>query len=322
MNFKGLEMGCFALGTSRAGRYYDGKEADALFGAFLDSGGKAIDTAHIYADWIPGERSRSERCIGDYILRSGRRDDIFLITKGGHPELNGHGYDGDDLHKPRLSREEMRKDLEGSLEKLHTDHIDLYFYHRDDSSRETGELIETMEEFVREGKILHYGCSNWKLPRIIAAREYAAQHGYAGFCANQALFNLGTMKEDLQWDDTCVTADREMLEYHENNPDFLFMPYSAAANGFFHRLIRDGEEEVKKAPYAGAHNTWIGKEIKALTEKRNCTVTQVLLGYFMTFEMPVLPLYQSSDINRIREAAETSHAGFDREDFRFAQILR
>ncbi len=113
-----------------------------------------------------------------------------------------------------------------------------------------------------------------------------------------------------------------MLRYHEENPDFLFMPYSAAANGFFHRLILDGEEEVKKAPYAGAHNTWIGQEIKALTEKKNCTVTQVLLGYFMTFDMPVLPLYQSSDINRIREAAETSRINFDKEDFRFAKILR
>ena len=315
------EIHTFILGTSRAGRMYDGKEADQIFGTFLDGGGKAIDTAHVYADWVPGERSISERCIGDYIARSGRRDDIFLITKGGHPKLTGRGYNGDDLHEPRLSMKEMQNDLDGSLEKLKTDVIDLYFYHRDDPDRDPGELIETMETFLRQGKIKAYGCSNWKLPRIMQAQEYAAEHGYHGFSANQVLYNLGTLKDDPQWDDTCVTADKEMLRYHQEHPEFVLMPYSANANGFFHTLIREGTQAVSKSPYCTDFNIAIAKEIQKLCKKRNCTVTQVMLGYFMSMDMRVLPLYASTDPEHVKEALDTNSILFNPADYAFANLL-
>ena len=312
----------FILGTSRAGRRYDGKEADRIFGTFLDNGGKAIDTAHVYADWVLGERSVSERCIGDYIARSGRRDDIFLITKGGHPKMNGRGYGGDDLHKPRLSPEEMQEDLDGSLEKLKTDVIDLYFYHRDDPERETGELVETMETFLRQGKIRAYGCSNWKLERIRQAQEYAAAHGYQGFSANQVLYNLGTLKDDPQWDDTCVSADREMFAYHRDHPGFILMPYSANANGFFHTVIREGKDAAVRSPYFTGFNLSVAEEIRKLCERKNCTITQVMLGYFLVMDTDILPLYASTDPAHVKEALDTAGIGFTPSDFAFAEMLR
>ena len=311
---------CFALGTSRAGRAYDGREADLLFDTFLDSGGCVIDTAHVYADWMPIERSVSERCIGDYLQRSGRRDEIFLITKGGHPALTGKGYNGDDLHAPRLSREEMRKDLEGSLKKLRTDHIDLYFYHRDDPSIEAGELIETMETFVKEGKILAYGCSNWKTDRILKAQEYAQNHGYAGFEGNQALYNIGTLARDVQWDDTCVTVSQEMLSTHEAHPEILLMPYSSAANGFFHRLLKEGKEAVFKAPYYSPENLMIAEKLGELCAAKQCTLTQAMLGWFTVQNVRCLPLYATHQPERVKEALKTAEFHFEPEDFAFAQL--
>ena len=311
---------CFALGTSRAGRAYDGREADLLFDTFLDSGGCVIDTAHVYADWMPIERSISERCIGDYLQRSGRRDEIFLITKGGHPSLSGKGYNGDDLHAPRLSRREMRRDLEGSLAKLRTDHIDLYFYHRDDPSIEAGELIETMETFVREGKILAYGCSNWKTDRILKAQEYAREHGYTGFAANQALYNIGTLARDVQWDDTYVTVNHEMLRMHEEHPEILLMPYSSAANGFFHRLLTEGEEELRKAPYYSLENIQTAEKLRELCTRKQCTLAQAMLGWFTVQNVRCLPLYATHQSERVKEALKTADLHFEQEDFSFAKL--
>ena len=74
-----------------------------------------------------------------------------------------------DRHKSRVSREEMRRDVDLSLKTLRTDYIDIYFYHRDNESIPTEELIETMEEFVKAGKIRYYACSNWTTQRMEAA---------------------------------------------------------------------------------------------------------------------------------------------------------
>ena len=66
-----------------------------------------------------------------------------------------------DTHISRMHREDMVKDLDESLGKLRTDYIDLYFYHRDDTAIPVEETIEVMEDFVKQGKIRYYGCSNW-----------------------------------------------------------------------------------------------------------------------------------------------------------------
>ena len=98
--------------------------------------------------------------------RSEKRNQVVLISKGGHPSL----FPIPNMHKFRLSKEEMTKDLDGSLSDLGTYHIDIYLYHRDDPKRPVEELIETMEGFVRAGKIRYYGVSNWTLPKIIEAQ--------------------------------------------------------------------------------------------------------------------------------------------------------
>ena len=146
------------LGTVNAGLAWDGADADRIFDTFLDMGGSLIDTAHVYSDWVKPERARSERAIGDWLQRSGKRNHIVLVTKGGHPDMTS---EHPDMHISRMKKEDMRSDLESSLRQLRTDHIDIYFYHRDDVNQPVEELVEVMEEFRRQGKIRYYGCSNW-----------------------------------------------------------------------------------------------------------------------------------------------------------------
>ena len=98
-------------------------------------GGNLYDTARVYSDWIPPETGRSERVIGDWLSRSGKRHDVVLITKGGHPDMT---VPSPDMHNSRVSAENMRADLELSLKTLRTDYIDLYFYHRDNEDISAG----------------------------------------------------------------------------------------------------------------------------------------------------------------------------------------
>lgn len=156
---------------------WDHEDAFKILDLYISLGGNVIDTARIYNDWVEGEIGRSERVIGDWIQHRGGHDDLVIITKSGHPDLNT-------MHISRLSKENMRADLEKSLKALRINCVDIYFYHRDDLNRPVLELIETMEDFVREGKIKYYGCSNWTTDRMKEAMTYCKEKGYRGFVAN------------------------------------------------------------------------------------------------------------------------------------------
>ena len=117
-----LSVSPFGLGTVDAGLLWDGADADRVFETYLELGGNLLDSAHVYSDWVPPEIARSERVIGDWLARSGKRDKIVLITKGGHPDMTG---ENPDTHMNRMHREDMVKDLDESLKQLRTDYIDI-----------------------------------------------------------------------------------------------------------------------------------------------------------------------------------------------------
>lgn len=300
------------LGTALAGLSFDGQEADRLFDTFLYLGGNMIDTARVYSDWVKPEIGRSERVIGDWLHRSKKRHETVIVTKGGHPDMT---VENPDLHQNRMGREDMRHDLEASLRALQTDYIDLYFYHRDDTSQPVEELIEGMEQFVREGKIRYYGCSNWSTKRMEEADTYCKKMGYRGLAANQALYNMGSRYMKPLSDDTMVKADEGMLSYHKENANNVLMPYMGVCGGFFHKYITGGQEAVENSPYFVKENLEIAKRVKLLTGKYSATVSQVVLGFFTQQETFCIPLYGPKNIAQIEEAVGMLDIAFEKADF-------
>ena len=275
-------------------------------------GGSLIDTAHVYSDWVKPERARSERAIGDWLQRSGKRNHIVLVTKGGHPDMTS---EHPDTHISRMKKEDMGSDLESSLRQLRTDHIDIYFYHRDDVNQPVEELVEVMEEFRRQGKIRYYGCSNWTTSRMKAADRYCREKGYRGFIANQALLNLGYKYMNPLDDDTLVYADSQMQQYHRENKGNLLMPYMGVCSGFFHKYAAGGADAVKGSPYYTEGNLKTAERVKELCEKYNATVTQAVLGFFGQQDFDCAPLYGPKNAEQVREAMKTFEIPFCRDDY-------
>lgn len=307
-----IEIHPLGLGTVNAGLAWDGKDADRIFDAFLDMGGSLIDTAHVYSDWVKPERARSERVIGEWLERSGRRNQIVLATKGGHPDMT---VPNPDTHISRMQKADMEADLDSSLKQLHTDHIDIYFYHRDDESQTVEELIEVMEEFRRKGKIRYYGCSNWTTSRMKAAGQYCSEKGYRGFAANQALLNLGYRYMNPLPDDTLVYADEEMQQYHREHTENLLMPYMGVCSGFFHKYIGKGPDAVKDSPYYTDGNLKIAERVRTLCNKYHATVSQIVLGFFVQQDFACAPLYGPKNVEQIEEAMKTFEIPFEKEDY-------
>ena len=301
-----LHLCPIGLGTVNAGIAWSGKDAEKIFDAYLDNGGNLIDSARVYA------AGKSEAVIGGWLKNSGKRDKVIIATKGGHPKYESPE---DDLHISRMSRADMRYDIEKSLEALGTDYIDIYFYHRDDLKQPVEEEIETMEDFRREGLIRYYACSNWTAERIRKADRYCEEKGYRGFVADQALLNLGSKYMNPLKDDTLETIRGDLEQYHIENPGNLAMPYMGVASGFFHRYLTSGADSVKRSPYCTSENIKIAEHCREMMRAYNCTVTQAVLGFFSSRPFICLPLYGPKNEQQITEALKTPYIKFDPSDY-------
>ena len=293
----GTELELFPLGYGTVDiglKKTENADIFPVLDAYIDLGGNLIDTARVYSDWVPPEVGRSERILGEWIRARGHHNDFILISKGGHPRL-------DTMHTPRMSPDDMAGDLELSLKTLGVDCIDIYFYHRDNTLVPVGELLETMEDFRRQGKIRYYGCSNWTSARMEEAGEYASAHGLRGFVANQMLFNLGRRHMLPPADDTMVAMDARMEALHRRG-SCLAMPYYGLCSGFFHRLDAAGPESVRDSIYCTPENLALKPKIDELRRQTGASVTQVLLNFFYTRDFPVVPLVFSSNIEHLKDA--------------------
>jgi aryl-alcohol dehydrogenase-like predicted oxidoreductase len=161
----GLIVSPLALGTMTfgAGRW-GASEATSrdLFHAYVDAGGNFIDTADIYSG---GE---SEHMLGRFLLDSGRRDRLVVATKSGFPRAQDTPLWGGNGAK------NIRLGIESSLKRLQTDYIDMYWVHVWDRTTPAEEVLQTLVDVVRAGKILHYGFSNtpaWYVAKIAALAQ-------------------------------------------------------------------------------------------------------------------------------------------------------
>lgn len=298
-----LEIFPVVLGSVSAGNEIDDKLTDKIIGKYLDLGGNVLDSARMY---VHGE---SEKMLGRWFRSSGKRNDMVLITKGGHPRV-------ETMHTGRMTEADMRSDIEESLRALQTDYIDLYFFHRDDLNQPVGESLEIMEKFVREGKIRYYGCSNWSAARIRESFAYAGEHGLRGFAANQMLFNIASEHMKPFPDDTMAAMDADMMQVHREFP-ILSMPYFGVCSGFFYILKARGEDAVRNSPYYTPENLKIAKRVFELADAYNTNITTVLLRFFFAQDFANCPLYGPTMPAQLDDLNGFFDVPFKRSDFCF-----
>lgn len=177
----GLVVSPMALGTMTFGAGRWGAEPTAareIFDAYVGAGGNFIDTADIYAG------GKSEELLGGFIAESSLRDRIVLATKftwnaqPGNPNAGGNG------------RKNIHRALEASLKRLRTDHIDLYWLHFWDMVTPVEEVLITLTDLVRAGKIRYYALSDvpaWYMTRMATLAEV---RGLPGPIALQTQYSL------------------------------------------------------------------------------------------------------------------------------------
>jgi aryl-alcohol dehydrogenase-like predicted oxidoreductase len=173
----GLEVAPLALGGNVFDWTADEETSFAVLDAFVDAGGTMIDTADVYSAWVPGHTGgESERLIGRWLKRSGRRQDVVIATKVGM--MAG------------LAPDTVNAACDASLERLGVECIDVYYQHKDDESVPLDESLGAFNRLVELGKIRAIGLSNFTADRVDEAFETARRCGYSPPSALQLWYNL------------------------------------------------------------------------------------------------------------------------------------
>ena len=293
------------LGTTYFGDTISKNDAFSLMDKYIALGGNHIDTARMYAN---GE---SEKVIGAW-LKSRNPVDVLVSSKGGFPDLNGN---------PRLSEKEIRADLEKSLTALGQEKIDFYWLHRDDESISVAEIIEMMNTFVKEGKIVRFGASNWKSSRIEEANNYAKTHTVCGFEASQIRFSPAVIAPGGNDDPTLVDMDKGEFDFYKG-AKMPVAAFASQAKGFFSKLAQFGESglsEKSKKRYFCDENVRRYEIIKELAEEKNCSVGAAVCGIMCSMEN-IFPIIGCSNVCQLADSMTGAEIKFT--DIEINKIFR
>ena len=172
----GLEVSLVGVGCNQFGWRVDSEGTRAVVDAALDAGITFFDTAETYGD---GE---SELFLGRAL--QGRRDRAVIATKF------GWGKGMDDNSVARGHPDYVRQAIDGSLERLSVEYVDLYQYHRPDGVTPVEETLGAMGELVKAGKVRFIGCSNFSAAQVEEAEEASKARGLERFVTAQNRYSL------------------------------------------------------------------------------------------------------------------------------------
>lgn len=269
-----VDIGNIVLGANFKKELLSTRDIASILNVFFEKGGKCIDVARSYNNGI------SEIFVGRWLKNSGMRSKIIVSTKGGHPQKGNCS---------RLSKNAVELDLDASLKALKTDYIDLYWLHRDDENLSTEEIIDYLNSFVKAGKIIFFGASNWSFNRLVEANAYAERTGQMGFSCSQIQWSVGT-PNPCYYDDLgmkYMNAQEYNLYMLSKFPLFV---YSSQAKGFFYYIQNEKKLGYQQEKFDNEVNREIYKELYSIAKQYNVPLSYPVLGFILSSPLNVVPI--------------------------------
>jgi aryl-alcohol dehydrogenase-like predicted oxidoreductase len=294
----GLEVAPLALGGNVFGWTVDEPSSFQLLDAFVAAGFNLIDTADIYPKWVPGnEGGESEAIIGNWLKRSGKRQQVIVATKVGMemgPDRKG------------LSKDYILRSADDSLRRLQTDCIDLYQSHQDDLQTPLEETLEAYGQLIKQGKVRAIGASNYGAARLEEALNTSKRLGLPRYESLQPLYNL--------YDRAVYEAELEPLCEREN---LGVIPYYSLAAGFLTGKYRS-EADLAKSQRGGTVKKYLtdrGQQVlKALDEvaaQHRSTPTRVALAWLIARPGITAPIASATSLAQLNDLIEATKLELD-----------
>jgi aryl-alcohol dehydrogenase-like predicted oxidoreductase len=275
-----LDVCELCLGGNVFGWTADEARSRDVLDAYAAAGGNFIDTANSYLI----EHGRSETIIGRWTADRGNRDEIVLATKvgGGEGALRN------------LRADTIEREARASLERLQTDHIDLYYAHFDDEETPLEESLRAFDALVRAGAVRHIAASNYTPERLTAALELQRELGLAEFVALQPHYNLVERG-----------VERALLPVAEAW-DLAVLPYYGLAKGFLTGKYREGDRV--DSPRARGASAYVGEKgdrvlaaLEQVAQAQQVPVPAVALRWLADQPTVVAPIASARSVEQLAD---------------------
>lgn len=278
-----LEVSRLVLGGNVFGWTADEGASYDILDAYVAAGGNAIDLADSYPHWAPGcNGGESEEIVGRWLTARGNRSDVIVCTKVG--KLPGN-YG--------LSYAQVTAGIEGSLRRLQTDYVDIYYCHLDDPHTPLEETLRALGELVGAGKVRAIAASNYSAERLADALRIADEIGLPRFCAVQPQYSLVVRDEfegPLQ-----ALCEREGL---------ACLPFWPLAAGFLTGKYADADPHAAPrgrhvSPFVTPRNEAILDVVRAVAQRHGVEPATVSLAWLLTRATVVAPIASVSRTDQL-----------------------
>ena len=279
----GLPVSPLALGTMTFGNAGWGSPDDvseAIFNTYVDAGGNFVDTADVYS------KGRSEELLGRFIGSRKLRDDIVLASKYSFSGGNG--------------RKNLWRSIEASLKRLGTDHLDLYWVHVWDAVTPAEELLQSMGDLIREGKIRYFGLSD--VPAWYATRmgTLAQVHNVPGPIAFQLPYSLVERGIEQEHIPCARELGMGLVPWSPLGAGFLSGKYNRNADGSI--PAAGGRLDSDNQPFRmfNERNWKVLAELRAVSAEVHKPVSQVALAWVSSRRGVTAPIFGASSVDQLR----------------------
>ncbi|WP_226022809.1 aldo/keto reductase [Halomicrobium salinisoli] len=309
----GLQVSPLCFGTWRFGKEHEGtvetgrEEAHELLDAFAERGGNFVDTANGYGG------GDSERWIGEW-LEDRDREDFVIASKCYWSTVS--------RFQENLSRKNVRAEVEGSLDRLGTDYLDILYLHRFDDDTPIERTLRTVDDLVSEGKVHHVGistCDAWKLTKGLWQADV---NNYEAFSVTQPLFHAAYYEDVAEYLDVCADQDLAVCPYSPLAGGFLTGKYERAGDGTYDL---DAPEDTRAELddrfldfYVSERGWHVLDAVREVADEVDATPAQVALRWLMDQpDFDCVPIVGARTVDQLEENlgaldVEISDEQFDR----------
>ena len=295
-----LEIFPINFGGNVFGWTLDEKQSFEILDRFTGKGGNFIDTADTYSWWINGVGGQSETIIGNWMRSRKKRNELVIATKVGS-HTKEHGYD--------TSRKHILTSVDQSLQRLKTDHIDLYYTHYDDRVTPIEETLRAYEDIIKAGKIRYIGASNFQPERLIESLEFSKENNLPGYIALQPHYNL-IKRSDFE----------NIYGPFAEKYDLSVFSYWSLASGFLTGKYRTKEAYLQSKRHGSLKNYFDERGLKILetidviAEKYSVQHATIALAWLISKPLVTAPVVSATNNLQLEAIFEAVSFKMEKED--------
>jgi aryl-alcohol dehydrogenase-like predicted oxidoreductase len=295
----GLNVSSLCLGTMSFGRWIDEEASISIINTALDRGINFIDTANFYGKGqdttSPYGTGESEEILGRAL--KGRRDKVVLATKVGLPMIEGK-------KEIDLSRVEIMKEVDRSLQRLKTDYIDLYQVHRFDQHTPLEETVCTLNDLVRQGKVRYIGCSNFAAWQIAKSCGISEKMNAENFISIQSPYNLLDREIEREVLSFCQSEDVGLMVYSPMARGLLSGKYKGPNDTPPESRAAHGEAKLKEL--FSDRNFLLVEQFHTLAKQNETSLSQLALAWVLNQPLVTSAIIGASKVHHVTDALEIS----------------